>query len=91
MFLHLCVSSLGTHNFCDARLGNSASRLETLKVMLPDQDYKQDLGCILTSNVYKPLIVHFLRSFKTIDWGLKAISVIPETGAKYVVNRLLDN
>ena len=37
-FLHFCISRSGAHDIFDARLGNSISRLGTLKIMLPDQD-----------------------------------------------------
>ena len=38
MFLHIFVNRSGTHDICDARLSISASHLNTLKIILPDQD-----------------------------------------------------
>ena len=64
-FLHFCVCRSGTRDISDARLGNSASRLGTLQIMLPDNT-STDFECLKDFDCSE-----FLSSFIRNDRGLK--------------------
>ena len=54
---HFCLSRSRTHDICNARLGNIISRLETLKIMLPDQDTN------------KIQVAYYFECLKTFDYS----------------------